>query len=834
MLDMRLDISCMFALCIAVQKLMLGHCSTYEKNFAVQALMFVRDLDTSLLGQNANGLEQFECLRQCTDELVNAILHVRQLLKRRRFDEGNLFTPISLLNLFIVNKAPGNVHTILRLSQACNHARIRAAGSDVKCHDDALVLLGGCGYLEKNCTYVVSSFFEGHLLTNTTMLCAAPDNPMPAGLRAVRPGPSGKPSARPFPNNQPPSSSSGNSRPQHGYPPASQANGTPVPSNRPPPSPSAKAAAALYRQQPPLLPSHTSQLTASLKGKTKGKRKGWPPSGTTPTWQQQMVTAANRAAEEGSSDQAVGQAPDDAPWSSQRGFSPSPLQAASAGQQAGQQEKVRPHLQPLAEQFAEISESQSHQVRNGLSLAESQSGLFTDASPGLHPSAPQAIEPSRPSYASKVAVSSWVEPTSSLAGASGRHPERPHVGASEQKDSRRKQQHGRGRGSGKNRPPVSAAPAASDEASAGPSVQAGRPAATVSTAQQQSPFASQKSISFGREAATATASAAAAAGAYDFQADTTQPLRQTAQRPTAGSSVKAQPPFAAHPSSSQQHQQQHPPFRESVIASGSHEPASIGETNSSYGDADSSLGSENRDPQLTQKEGKAAAEVEQKAAAAHQKLLASPFNMPTLETLPSFTPPLPASKHKEFPSSRSSHTAAAFGAEAAPSSLAQAPDQPRPASPDAQSAALRAEGSWRARAPPAATDTTEADTALTPNSPGSTPRAEAHSPSRQGQTPWDKDQGMASPRTPLPMPEVAQSALSFKPSSSSSGPMGSCSHSDSGFSLLWDDDPFWQVSYSCNCTPFSEIAAHCCGYTSSAASMILLACNIQPDVSLLT
>lgn len=56
----------------------------------VQALMFVRDLDTSLLGQNANGLEQFETLRQCTDELVNAILHVRQLLKRRRF-EGDLF-----------------------------------------------------------------------------------------------------------------------------------------------------------------------------------------------------------------------------------------------------------------------------------------------------------------------------------------------------------------------------------------------------------------------------------------------------------------------------------------------------------------------------------------------------------------------------------------------------------------------------------------------------------------------------------------------------------------------------------------------------------------------
>ena len=48
--------------------------------------MFVRDLDTSLLGQNEHGLEQFDTLRKCTDELVNAILHVRQLLKRRRFE----------------------------------------------------------------------------------------------------------------------------------------------------------------------------------------------------------------------------------------------------------------------------------------------------------------------------------------------------------------------------------------------------------------------------------------------------------------------------------------------------------------------------------------------------------------------------------------------------------------------------------------------------------------------------------------------------------------------------------------------------------------------------
>ena len=60
---------------------------------ALQALKFVRDLDTSLLGQNENGLVQFDAIKKCTDELVNAILHVRQLLKRRRF-EGIYVEPV--------------------------------------------------------------------------------------------------------------------------------------------------------------------------------------------------------------------------------------------------------------------------------------------------------------------------------------------------------------------------------------------------------------------------------------------------------------------------------------------------------------------------------------------------------------------------------------------------------------------------------------------------------------------------------------------------------------------------------------------------------------------
>ncbi|DBA78721.1 TPA: hypothetical protein ACH3X1_008632 [Trebouxia sp. C0004] len=129
--------------------------------------MFVRDLDASLLGQNEHGLEQFDTLRKCTDELVNAILHVRQLLKRRRFE--------------------------------------------------------------------------------------APDVPKPAGLRAARPGPSAKP------NIHPRTSSSLN-----GLRPSSSAYPSLIGPSRPPPAPSAKAAAALYRQQTPALTSHSSQLTVSL------------------------------------------------------------------------------------------------------------------------------------------------------------------------------------------------------------------------------------------------------------------------------------------------------------------------------------------------------------------------------------------------------------------------------------------------------------------------------------------------------------------------------------------------------------------------------------------
>ena len=586
--------------------------------------------------------------------------------------------------------------------------------------------------------------------------------------------------------------------------------------NKPPPCLSAKAAAALYRQQPPVLPSHSSQLTASLKGNQKGKRKGWPPSGNKLTWQQHTPSAANRSAAGGTAsstgegNRGVHEGGDrgqdtcsspvvdpsrEASRSCQQGATPFCVQAATAAGHQGLAAAGR-QSQPPAQQPAVKSVSQNQHPRDRLPT-EPHPRLSPDIVQGLHQAAPEAGETGKPSYASKVATCSQIGAVSSHGDAPSKHPQRPTVSTSG-RDSRQQQQPGRGQGSTKNRPPMVAAPAASGEAFAAPSAQASRPIATASSAQQQSPFASQKSVSFGREAAAAaTAAAAASADAHAPEAGLSQPPTQTAQRSNASSSAGSQSPFAVHTNSGQQEQQQHPPFQEPVTASASH----IGEVGPSHAGPGSSLGTENRDPRVSQKEAKAAAGlwtvVDQKPAS-HQKLLASPFNMSTLDTLPSFTKPLPASKYKEFPSARSSHNAAGASAEAATPSSSPLPNLARAVSPGAQSAALRAEGSQRATAPPGATDTT--DGAPAPNSPGSTPRAEAHSSNRQGQTPWDTEQDVPSPRTPLPMPEVSQSELSFKPSSSTSGPMVGCSsHSDSGFSLLWDDDPFWQVTHCINC-----------------------------------
>ena len=51
---------------------------------ALQAVLFVRDLDRGLLGRGSHGLQQYEMLRRGTDALVNGILRVRRLLKQKR------------------------------------------------------------------------------------------------------------------------------------------------------------------------------------------------------------------------------------------------------------------------------------------------------------------------------------------------------------------------------------------------------------------------------------------------------------------------------------------------------------------------------------------------------------------------------------------------------------------------------------------------------------------------------------------------------------------------------------------------------------------------------
>lgn len=624
------------------------------------------------------------------------------------------------------------------------------------------------------------------------MPCTAPDITKPTGLRPARPTPSAKPSIQLRPNNQA-SPLKGMKQAQQRSTPAPSANGT---GTRPPPSPSAKSAAALYKQEPPLLPARSSQLTASLKGKSKGDPSGRPPSGTKPTWQQQVVSAANGSAAEGSSAQAGLQMPGDAPWFHQLGFRPMPLQAGSA---AGRQEHAaQQRLQPGAQPSADTPVPQSQQARS----TEPQPGpeSMSDTAQGLQRAALQASAPDRPSYASKVAMSAQMQPAGSLLEAPGRHPDPAHGTESQQKDRKQKQQQGRGRGSGRNRPLVLATgPALSCEAStAAASSQASRPVTAAPMAQQLSPFASQKSVSFGREAAAVTQAAAAAGAASlaeEVPADPSELPKQNANRHAA---PNAHSPFAVHTNSTQQDQQQHPPFREAAETSSSQPDACAEETHQPHGDASSSLGTENRDPKLSQQEARAASDqkgpgggkpaVGKHPAAASQDLLASPFKTSTIDTLPSFTKPLPASKHKEFPSSRSSQQAAAAATtEAAPSSTPHAPSQVKSASPDVSSHAGK---DSRATAPPDATETTQSHSALAPSSPESSPRADAKS-NRQQQTPWDKEQ--SSPRTPLPMQEVPLSDLGFKQSSSTSGPMASSSHSDSGFSLLWDDDPFWQV-----------------------------------------
>jgi hypothetical protein len=577
--------------------------------------------------------------------------------------------------------------------------------------------------------------------------CAAPDVPKPAGLRAARPGPSAKPS-------MPPRTSSSSTT---GVRPSTSAHPSPAGPSRPPPAPSAKAAAALYRQQPSALTSRSSQLTASLKGSSASIPSGRPPIGVASNGQVPRAAAPTAAALR----PANGVTQQARPMLSAHGFQPLPQQTADqAAPPSASQDSSAP-AQALADHTVGALTSQRGQ--GAAQSAGQQSTSTADAANG-------PAEPARASYASKVGIP--VDPDSSTP-------------ASTQSASRHRSRHkhhsnrGRGRGYGRHRPHVEAAEATSSEAADVAQDSSGReqPAALQTVAQQQSPFASQKSWSFGRQAEAATEAAASAAD------------QSGAQMENGARNSNAQPGAS---SKQTQQQQQHPPFRDTQAASGSRDCS--GDESVSQGGAESSLGTENHDPRLSHEEARAASA--RKAAAANKDLLASPFKAINLESMPSFTKPLPASKTKEFPSSRSSglQPAAPIQPDGGRSSSSQAqpagkPDQARSSSPDA----LRAEGSERATAPPEAADTSDCQLPAAEGIAGSSPPAangaiRLNGLTRQGQLPWEKAHAPTSPNTPLALPDSSE--WSFKQSEA----LQSSGCSDSGFSLLWDDDPFWQVS----------------------------------------
>ena len=55
-----------------------------QAGIGVQALEFVRDLDSGPLAQCPTGARHFAALRKATERLVNSVLQLRQLIQRRR------------------------------------------------------------------------------------------------------------------------------------------------------------------------------------------------------------------------------------------------------------------------------------------------------------------------------------------------------------------------------------------------------------------------------------------------------------------------------------------------------------------------------------------------------------------------------------------------------------------------------------------------------------------------------------------------------------------------------------------------------------------------------
>ena len=359
--------------------------------------------------------------------------------------------------------------------------------------------------------------------------------------------------------------------------------------------------------------------------------------------------------------------------------------------------------------------------------------------------------PTKPSYASKVAVNAEPQPPAPIGQA-------PH---------RNKHKHHTNKGKGRQHADSSAEDVA---------VLATHPS-------QLNPHASPFT---GHTVAVASAAASSPVAAPTAFLPATQ----------GRSNTQGQQPAAEVQTGSQKHQQ-HPPYRDS--------PARMLQspflmTSEDSASAESSLGAENRDPAMHQPPAGQKPESST-LPPIRPSFMASPFT--ALNTLPSFTKPLSPSKALEFPSAFGSQRASDQQA-AALSPLRNSPSARngspvRNKQPPTQAPAAL---SQRATVPPEATDTTAQGGSRSdnPSSPSSNASCQQQPPTLAALaalngTPngQQKHAEPPSPTTPLALGLTGSSGGMAK--KNSSGKAASVC-SDLGFSLLWDDDPFWQVRHS--------------------------------------
>lgn len=102
----------------------------------MQAVVFVRDLDRSVLGWGGHGLEHYLKLRAATDIVVNSILRVRRLLKQKRVaNAGGGFT-VQASTLYTKHEA------------ACSLALQRP--HNLRCYYACLYIIGLINALDKS------------------------------------------------------------------------------------------------------------------------------------------------------------------------------------------------------------------------------------------------------------------------------------------------------------------------------------------------------------------------------------------------------------------------------------------------------------------------------------------------------------------------------------------------------------------------------------------------------------------------------------------------------------------------------------------------------------